>query len=256
MISLRKRDALITAGIVIAFLLLWEVASRSGILSRIFFTPPSVVAGALIEGFRSGSLLTDMALTVGRLTIGTVLGGSAALILGIAMGWSEQLRRITNPVIAIIHPIPKIALLPLAMLLLGIGEASKVFLIALSCFFPMIINTMEGVRQISPTYYEVAQNYGASRFQVLKRVILPASLPFILAGARLAINVALLITISLEIVASTAGLGNTIWFAWQTFKMERLFAALIVIAVLGFVINLLLEWVARRLMPWQRETTD
>jgi NitT/TauT family transport system permease protein len=172
------------------------------------------------------------------------------------MGWSSRLRRITDPVIAIIHPIPKIALLPLAMLLLGIGEASKVFLIALSCFFPMIINTMEGVRQIPSTFYEVAQNYGASRFQVLKRVILPASLPFILAGARLAINVGLLITISLEIVASSAGLGNTIWFAWQTFKMDRLFAALIVISALGLIVNLLLEWAARRLMPWQREKAD
>jgi len=120
-------------------------------------------------------------------------------------------------------------------------------------FFPMLINTMAGVRQISPIYFEVAKNYGASLFKVLTRVVVPGSLPLVLTGTRLALNTALVLTIAVEVVAAQEGLGEMIWFAWQTLRTEELYATLIVIAALGISFNLILQRLTARLVPWQVE---
>ena len=125
--------------------------------------------------------------------------------------------------------------------------------VAVGVFFPMLINTMAGVRQISLIHFEVAQNYGASLFKVFTRVVVPGSLPLVLTGARLALNIALLLTIAVEMVAAQEGLGEMIWFAWETLRTEELYASLIVIAALGISFNFLLQRLRARLVPWQVE---
>jgi NitT/TauT family transport system permease protein len=169
------------------------------------------------------------------------------------MGWSRSLRAALDPLVAAVHPLPKIAVLPLIMIIFGIGESSKIVVIAVGTFFPMLINSMAGVRQISPIHFEVAENYGASPFKVLTRVIIPGSLPLVLAGARLALNIALLLTIAVELVSAREGLGEMIWFAWQTLRTEELYASLVVIGALGVTFNLLLQALSQRLVPWHLE---
>jgi ABC-type nitrate/sulfonate/bicarbonate transport system permease component len=124
----------------------------------------------------------------------------------------------------------------------------------LSAFFPMAINTMTGVRQINPLYFDVAKNYGATRLKLLTRVILPGSMPSVLAGARLAFNIGLTITTAVEIVTAQRGLGSLIWLAWETLRTEELYAALTLIAVLGIGMNWGLERLAASLLPWQKRT--
>jgi NitT/TauT family transport system permease protein len=148
------------------------------------------------------------------------------------------------------HSLPKIAMLPLALVIFGIGEEPKIVLIAVSTFFPMLISVMVGVQRIPPVYYEVAQNYGARRFEIIRQVLLPASLPEVLAGARLGLNTALLITTALEMVASRDGLGELIWLAWQTMRVDRLYASLVVIALLGVLISAISTWAVRAFVPW------
>jgi ABC-type nitrate/sulfonate/bicarbonate transport system permease component len=241
------------AVIVAVALTVWEWQVRSGGLSALFFPAPSTIARTLTRLLTNGELAVNVGATLSRLLLGFALGGLPALILGMAMGWSRRLRAVVDPLIAAAHPVPKIAVLPLIMIIFGIGESSKVVVVAVAVFFPMLINTMTGVRQISPIYFEVAENYGASLFKVFTRVVVPGSLPLVLTGARLALNVALLITIAVELVAAQEGLGEMIWFAWQTLRTEELYASLLVTAALGIGFNFLLQRLAARLVPWQVE---
>lgn len=238
--------------IVVLALFVWEMSVYFGLLSALFFPAPSTIAQSLIKLISNGELLTDLFATLSRLVQGLLIGGSSGLLLGLLMGYSQPLRTVVDPFIAAIHPMPKISLLPLVMIIFGIGEASKIVLIAMAGFFPMLINTMAGVQQINPIYFEVAQNYGASTRQLFRRVVLPASLPLILTGARLALNSALVITIAVELLSAQEGLGSTIWFAWQTLRTEELYATLFVIALLGIGANWSLERITPILTPWQK----
>jgi NitT/TauT family transport system permease protein len=175
------------------------------------------------------------------------------MIIGLAMGWSRRLRAGIDPFIAAIHPVPKIALLPLAMIFFGIGESSKVITVAAAAFFPMLINCMVGVQQINVIHFEVAKNFRANPFRVFTRVVWPGSLPMVIAGSRVAINIALVVTIAIELVSAQKGLGVLIWFGWETMRTEELFAGLIVISILGIGLNFFLERVKVYLVPWKQE---
>jgi NitT/TauT family transport system permease protein len=241
------------AAIVTVALAGWEWRVRTGGLSALFFPAPSTIALTLARLVTSGELATHLSATLSRLLLGFVLGGLPGLILGLVMGWSRRLRLVLDPFIAAAHPIPKIAVLPLIMIIFGIGESSKIVVVAVAVFFPMLINTMAGVRQISPIYFEVAENYGGSLLKVFIRVVGPGSLPLVLNGVRLALNTALVLTIAVELVAAQEGLGEMIWFAWETLRTEELYATLIVIAALGISLNFLLQRLTAHLVPWQVE---
>jgi ABC-type nitrate/sulfonate/bicarbonate transport system permease component len=236
-------------GILIVFTA-WELLSRANLISRIFLPAPTRILSFLVESLLNGELAAAFSATIGRIIVGFLLGAIPGLLLGWAMGWSGRLRRLMDPIIAATHPIPKIAIFPLIMIMFGIGEASKVVAIALTAFFPMLINTIAGVRQINPVYIEVARNYGASRWKTIQRVVLPASLPMVLAGVRIAVNTSLVIAIAVELLAARNGLGVMIWFAWQTLRIQELYAALFIIALIGIGFNVFLEWASRRLAPW------
>ncbi len=232
----------------------WELGTRDGSISRLFFPAPSTILVTLANMLTSGKLLTDLGYTLLRLMLGLAFGGSLGLLLGLLMGWSQVVRGVANPIVAAIHPLPKLALLPLALIIFGIGEQSTIALIALTAFFPMLINSMAGVQQIDNLTLEVARHYGVRGWTLIRRVIWPGSLPMILAGVQLAVNAALLVTVSVELVTARQGLGATIWLAWQTLRVEELYATLIVIALLGVITNRVLEWITGYALPWQRPT--
>ena len=238
---------------VILALVTWEVLVRAGRVSALFFPAPSTIGWTCLRLLANGKLVAALSATLSRLFLGFALGALPALVLGLVMGWSRRLRAIVDPFVAALHPLPKIALLPLTMIVFGIGESSTVATVALAAFFPMLVSTMAGVREIRPIHYEVAENYGASRLRVFARVVIPGSLPLVLAGVRLALNAALLVTASVELVAAQEGLGDMIWMAWQTLRTEELYASLVAIAALGIGINTLLQMLTIRFVPWQVE---
>lgn len=231
----------------------WEWSSRLGYVSALFFPPPSEIARALVRSANSGELGVHLWATMRRLGLGVALGGFSGLIVGLMMGWSPRLRAFADPFVATLHPIPKLAVLPLIMMVFGLGEASKVMVVALGVFFPMLINAVAGVRQIHAVHFEAAEAYGASRLQILLHVVLPGSLPLVLTGTRLAVNLGLLLTLAVELISAQQGLGKLIWLAWQTMRTEDLYAALFVIAGLGLGFNLLFALAARRYTPWNVE---
>lgn len=238
--------------IVVVLLLLWELAASQRWISALFFPAPSVIARTLWRELVSGDLLPQIGLTLMRLLIGFGAGACIGLALGLLMGWQPRIRRVLQPFISAIQPLPKISVLPLIMVIFGIGETSRLIVIGLGTFFPVLINTITGVREIAPLHLEVAQSCGASRRLLFTRVILPGALPIILSGIVLGMNMALTITLVTEIVYAQAGLGAMIWMAWQTFRTEELYAALIVIGILGISIHHGVRAVTIRLMPWQR----
>lgn len=240
--------ALLTAG---AMLVLWEFLARAGLISRLFFPPPSFVLRTGVAMVSDGRLTEATAATLVRLVGGFLIGGVAGLILGLGMGASRWLRRIGDPLVAAVHPLPKVALLPLFMILFGLGNASKVAVAALAAFFPMLVNAMAGVLQIRRIYFEVAENYGAGPWKLLSRVVLPGSLPFVLAGARLALNSCLVVTIAVELVTARSGIGALIWSAWETMRTEEMYAGLAVTAALGICFNSGLARLSNVLVPWQ-----
>jgi len=191
--------------------------------------------------------------TLSRVGLGVLFGAVPGLGLGFAMGWSPRLRVLLDPIVALLHPIPKLAVLPLVMIIFGLGETSRIVVIAIGVFFPMLINAMAGVRQIPAVHFEVAEAYGGRRRHVFAHVILPGSLPSVLTGTRLAFNIGLLLTVAVELITAQHGLGKLIWLAWQTMRTEDLYAALLVISSLGVGFNVVLEQLRRRLVPWHAD---
>jgi ABC-type nitrate/sulfonate/bicarbonate transport system permease component len=231
----------------------WELGVYIGWLSSLFFPPPSVIIPTFNKLILSHKLVDHTGITLWRVFLGLALGGIPGLIIGLILGWSHRLYRLVNPFVAATHPIPKIAILPLVMIIFGIGESSKVVIIALTAFFPLLINTAAGVQQISPIHFEVAKNYGANMTKIFTRVIFPGSLPLILTGLRLSLNLALLVSIAVELVSAHKGLGAMIWLAWQTLRTEELYVSLIMTAMLGIFFNFFLQRLAIYLVPWKEE---
>jgi NitT/TauT family transport system permease protein len=249
----RSLGGAVPAVVALGALALWEALVRTGVVGPLWFPAPTRIAARFGELTASGELGRHFGVTLSRLLPGVVLGGVPGLLLGLSMGWSARLRTVVDPFVAAFHPVPKLAILPLIMVLVGIGETSKVLLVAVASFFPMAINAMAGVRHISPLHFEVAENYGARRFQVLRRVVLPASLPFSLSGLRLALNSGFGATIGSEIVTAREGLGAMMWLAWEVLRVADIYVALVVISLIGVGFNQLVLLLLRRLVPWQPE---
>jgi len=236
------------------FFSVWQLASSAELISPLFFPPPTVILDAIVRSLGTGELTRNVVATVTRLLAGFCLGGAIGLALGMLMGWSAAVRQVIDPLIAAVHPIPKISIFPLIMIVFGIGAMSKTMVVAVAAFFPMVINTMAGVRQVSPIYFEVARNYGANPWQTFRHVILPGSSPMILAGMRLALNLSLTLTTSIELLMGQDGLGAMIWLSWQTLRIEELYAAIFCLALIGITFRFTVMFLASRLVPWQERS--
>lgn len=236
--------------VLLAFAILWEILASLGMISKLFFPPPSIIVQTLLKMILSGRMLEHLAVSLGRIGLGIFIGVIFGVPLGIMMGWIPKLRAIFDPLVASLHPIPKIAIFPIMLIIFGIGETANIVVIAISAFFPAVVNSMTGVMHIDPVYFEVAKNYGANRFKTFTRILLPGSLPMILSGIRLAANTGLLIAIAVELVSAKLGLGVLIWFSWQTLRVEELYATLIVVALLGAFFNGGLKYLSVHLAPW------
>lgn len=232
-------------------LAIWEWKSHAGSLSALYFPPPSQIIDSFARLIENGELGANLWATLERVFLGFFFGGSFGLVVGVIMGRSARANSILDPFIAALHPIPKIAVLPLFMIIFGIGEASKLMVIAVAVFFPMVINTAVGVRQIHPIHFEVARSFGVGPMRLFTSVLLPGALPLVLAGTRLGLNIALLVTIAIELLAVQTGLGKMMWFAWQTMRTEELYVSLFVTAAVGIGLNMFLEYLRRLLVPWQ-----
>lgn len=244
-------DRLLNLASPVLLLLLWEVCARLGWIDTRFFPAPSAIFAKLFVLTRSGELWKNLSASLVRLCWGILLGGVPALLLGIAMGMSRPVRAIIDPLIAATYPVPKSAILPLILLIFGLGEASKIVMVALGMFYPVVINTLAGVLQIEKIYLDVGRNFGAGRWQVFRTIALPGAMPSIMAGVKLGVGLALILIAIAEMIGADSGLGFMIWNAWQVLTVETMYVGLLVIALLGFVFMLGLNELERWILPWK-----
>jgi NitT/TauT family transport system permease protein len=169
------------------------------------------------------------------------------------MGLYRPVRAAIDPLISATYPIPKSAILPLVLLIFGLGEASKVAMVALGVFYPVLINTMSGVVQIDKIYLDVGKNFRASRLQVFRTIALPGAMPSIMAGVKLGVGMGLILIAISEMIGAQQGIGFMIWNAWQILSVETMYVGLTVIAVLGFVFNVTLNAVEGIILPWRHD---
>jgi NitT/TauT family transport system permease protein len=250
-LSARGYERLISIASPIALLLVWELAAHFGVVDIRFFPAPSAILQKLIALVQSGELMRHTLTSLGRLGWGILLGGVPALILGIMMGLNRVFRAAVEPLVAALYPIPKSSIVPLALLIFGLGEGSKIFMVAVGVFFPVIINTTTGVLEINKIYLDVGKNFEANRWNTFRTIALPGALPFIMTGIRLGIGMGLVLIAVAEMIGAKSGLGFMIWNAWEIFAVEQMYVGLFVIAVIGVALTVVLQELERVIIPWK-----
>jgi NitT/TauT family transport system permease protein len=237
---------------------LWEVLASVRVIDTRFFPAPSnifMVVWQMMQPstqYPSGELWTNLGISLQRIAIGFLIGAVPGVIIGLAIGLFSPVRAIIQPLVDATFPIPKIAVLPLFIMIFGIGEESKYAIIATAVIYLVLINTAAGVRNIDRIYLDVGKNFHASRLMMFTDIALPGALPLILTGIKLGMGVALLVIVSAEFVGAKSGLGYLIWTSWQVFQVEKMYVGLAVIALVGVAIAVLLNAVERWLIPWRR----
>lgn len=249
---LRRRDLTLSIVTPIVLLALWEVAARTGILDPRLFTPPSMIARRGWQMVVTGELWPHVGATVARLMVGYVSGAVIGIAVGLIMGVWRPVRAALEPTFTALYALPKIAILPLLLLIFGLTETPKVLSVTISVFFVLQINTLAGIIQIDGRVTEAARAYKATGWRLFRYVLLPGALPAIMTGMRVSAGMAVIVITAVEFVASNNGLGYLIWNSWQLFQPQSMFVGLIAVSLIGAILTGLVILLERALLPWRR----
>ncbi|MBR1222495.1 ABC transporter permease [Bradyrhizobium sp. U87765 SZCCT0131] len=219
------------------FLAFWELAVRLGNIPEIFLPRPSLVVVALYDLFAHKQLLYDLFITLVRIFGGFFLAAIVGITLGLLMGMSRRIYAIADIFVAALYPVPKIALLPLLVIWLGTGNAFQIALSALGCIFPILINTIIGVKQCDEGLILAARDLGASKVQIQRKVVLPAAVPAIFGGLRLALGISIILVVAAEMQTARYGLGAKLQLAGQVLETGQVFAILLLLAIIGIALT-------------------
>jgi NitT/TauT family transport system permease protein len=239
--------------LVVLLLACWEALARFHVLDPLFFPPPSTLFRTLGSLIASGEVGRQVARTLERTAVGFGLGAVCGAAASALLSVSAPLRRASQPLIALLYSTPRLTLLPMVMLLVGVNDVARILLVALSTMLLMMIQIADALRAINRNYVDMAVNYGASRAMVIRKVYLPACLPQIFTGLRLSFSRALVLVISIELLSCQDGLGSMIWGAWQSFAIEKLYVGVGLAGALGLFFQWFFDKLERRLAPWKEE---
>jgi ABC-type nitrate/sulfonate/bicarbonate transport system permease component len=239
----------------IAVAVLWEFFATLGILRADYLPPPSQLVPHLIKLVTEGELSRHLMVTLYRLGLSFVFALLPALLLGLGLGMSRSFRLALDPLLNSLYAVPKIALLPLVMLILGVNEKSLIFTSTLTSFIQMTISTTGGVLAVDRSVLEAGKNYGATGWRLFRYVLLPSALPDIFTGMRIGLGLTLVLVIAVELTAAQEGLGAFLWTAGQTFSAKNLFSAFVVIGAVGWALTYGLELLGDWLMPWRERSS-
>jgi len=278
-------ERLLAVGFPVLILICWELLVGAEILSARWFPPPSKIVEALWEltveydRFNKSSLIgrpwlipqefnaggvegvqtllneSHVIATMLRVFIGFLFGAIPGILIGVIMGLNKTVRNMLDTTLSAFHVLPKIAIFPIMMLIFPdpFGEGPKIAVIAISAFFLVVISTMTGVRDVDEVYLQAGRNYGANRLQMFWHIIMPAALPVIFSGLRLAMATALIVIVAVEFVRAKHGVGFIIFYNWQVLSTEKMYAGLIVVMLLGVFLTYGLQWLEKRIMPWRQQ---
>lgn len=248
----RRIDNALRWGAPAVWLLTWQLTSMSGLLDRRYWPAPSDIIVAYNDAISSGIIFEATWISLNRILIGFSCGVGVGLVAGMLIGTIRPLRIAFDPIIGALFTIPKLALLPLLLLVFGLGELPKILLVALGVFFIVVISTTAAVSGVNESYLEPARSFGANRLQTLRHVIVPAVLPEVFTALRVAIGTAILLLIGIEFVQGREGLGFLIWNSWQVFLADRMYVGIVTVSLLGVALQTAIAYLGRLLAPWSR----
>ena len=257
------------ASVPLLALIIWEFCARAGFVSEIVMPAPTAVAAkwwasllpaqpfdaatqSQLAWIFSGEMIHDAISSLYRVVVGFVIGAGLALPLGLVMGANARIYALFNPLVQVLRPIPPIAYIPLAILWFGLGNPPAVFLISIGAFFPVLMNTIAGVRNVDGIYLRAAMNLGVNQWTLFLRVILPAATPYILAGVRIGIGTAFIVVIVSEMIAVNDGLGFRILEAREFMWSDKIIAGMLTIGLLGLALDTAVSRLNNHLLRWHR----
>ena len=241
--------------LVVLLLAAWEGAARAGAINAAFLPPPSAVAGAWLSYAGSGALLSDIGATLSSWAQGFAIAAVLGIVLGLLMGLFPVVRAMLSTLVELLRPMPSVAIIPIAIVLLGLGDPMKRFVVAYAALWPVLINTLYGVLAVDPLLLDTARTFRLGRARSALRVVLPAASPYIATGLRISTSIALILVITAELVASRSGLGYAVRQAEQASRVPEVYAGVLTIAVVGYLLNALFLAVEGRVLAWHRGYT-
>ncbi|HXG50157.1 MAG TPA: ABC transporter permease [candidate division Zixibacteria bacterium] len=249
---LNNEKLLLGSSSVILFLLIWELCGNIlQLINPMFMSAPSLIWKAAVQLFSSGEIWNDLRVSGIEFFWGYLLSVIFAIPFGIAIGWYKKLAYLFDPFVNAMNATPRVALLPLVIIWLGIGILSKIGIIFLGAVFPLLINTRDGVKTTPHNLLNAARSFGASEWQIFRSVVLPSTVPFILTGLRLAVGRALIGVMVGELYAATAGIGFMITVAGATFQTDKVFVGVLIFAITGMLATDVLDRIERRFDRWR-----
>ena len=250
---MRERDLARLLGLcsIVAVLGAWEIAGRTGALNAVLMPRPSLIGVTLWEILSSGEFLGPLGHTLLLFGVGYGLACLIGITLGLLMGYSPAFYGLLEPLVEFIRPLPKSALVPALFLFLGIGPTTMVTVVVLAAVFPVLINTLQGVRGLDPVLLDTARTFQCSRSRTLLTVILPGAMPMILAGMRVALGLGLVLVILAEMLAGESGLGYLILDLQRSFRIREMYAWIGILAAVGGGLAMIFDWTDKRLVPWR-----
>lgn len=237
---------------VVIVLVAWEAIVRWRGIEPIFLPAPSSIAFYMWRMLADGTLEYHLGITLLRIFGGFLVAAVTGVALGLLMGVSRIVSRVADVWIAALYPLPKISLIPLLIIWLGTGEAYRIVISAITAFFPIVISTYSGIRQVDRGQIKAAEDLGASARQVQLKIVIPAAMPSILSGLQLGMGVTIILIVAAEMIggSSQSGMGYLLISAGQVMETEKVFASLVVLAIMGAVIIKFQQWIDRKLAPW------
>ena len=243
--------------LLIVFLLaLWEASVRLGWMVSPTWPAFSTVFHTFRENLADGTYLAVIGSSLRRLFIGYFLAVALAVSIGLAMGVWRSFFLLVEPLVEFLRPIPSPAYLPMAILFLGIDDGMKVFMVAFAAFFPILLNTVSGVRSVDPVLLETGKTFGYGRWQIIRKILLPASASFVLTGMRISLAIALIVTVIAEMVAGNSGIGFYVLNAQRSFLVPEMYAGVIALAFVGFGLNKIFVLLEHALLRRQQGSQD
>ncbi|KGT46886.1 MULTISPECIES: ABC transporter permease [Acinetobacter] len=241
---------------IVLFFLLWEVLPRMGVVSAAFLPPLSQVFQTGWELYQSGQLTHHLVVSLQRSVIGFTLAILLAIPLGLLIGWYKLIAETLNPLLELFRNTTALALMPVFILFLGIGEVSKISLLVYACTWPILLNTISGVQNVDPLLIKSARTMGLPPYQLFRKVILPAAVPTIFVGIRLAGAISILALVAVEMFGSKAGLGYLIMYSQYSFEIPQMFVGILIMTVLGLAFNYGLLAVEKHFTKWKKNPVE
>lgn len=232
-----------------------EVIGQSGLIDPFFFPPPSSMLTALYDMTISGEVFPHIGVSILRALAGYLIAAVVGLSIGILVAWSKIFENIFDPLIELIRPISTFALVPVMFVWFGIGNGSKIAIIVKACFFPIVLNTIAGIKSVDVRLIQAARALGARGLKMWTKVLIPSALPMIITGMRISTAMSMLAIVGVEMLAADSGIGFLVIDAQRTFATDRMFAGIIVISLMGFSLDRLARFIQGRILIWHTATS-